>query len=155
MLEIIEGDRVGKRAILSMICSGMVFDAEREKILITRRDDNGLWCLPGGRMEPGESVAEACAREVLEETGLEVEVGKLTGVYSTPNRVVAYNDGNSYQPVVMNFEATIIGGGLTTSDETTACGFYSLAEMADMDVMESSLERIKDAVLGSDQAFVR
>ena len=155
MLEIIEGDRVGKRAILSMVCSGMVFDAEKEKILITRRDDNGRWCLPGGRMEPGESVAVACAREVLEETGLEVEVGKLTGVYSTPHRIAAYNDGNSYQPVVMNFEATVTGGELSISDETTDCGFYSLDEMADMDVMESSLERINDAVLRLDQAFVR
>ena len=105
-------------------------------------------------MEPGESVAEACAREVLKETGFEVEIGKLTGVYSTPHRIVVYNDGNSYQPGVMNFEAKVIGGELSTSDETTDCGFYSLAEMADMDVMETTLERIKDAVLGSDQAIV-
>jgi hypothetical protein len=85
---------------------------------------------------------------------LEVEVGKRTGVYSTPHRIVVYNDGNSYQPGVMNFEAKVIGGELSTSDETTDCGFYSLAEMADMDVMETTLERIKDAVLGSDQAIV-
>ena len=85
---------------------------------------------------------------------MEVEVGKRTGVYSTPHRIVVYNDGNSYQPGVMNFEAKVIGGELSTSDETTDCGFYSLAEMADMDVMETTLERIKDAVLGSDQAIV-
>ena len=48
----------------------------------------------------------------------------------------------------MNFEATTIGGVLSTSDENPTCCFYSLVEMPDMDVIASRLERIKDAVLG-------
>ena len=155
MLETIEGDRVGGRGQLIVVCSAIIFDNARERILITRREDNGLWCLPGGRMEPGESAVEACAREVVEETGLVVEVGQLTGIYSSPHRLVTYKDGNAFQSVVLSFEATPIGGELSTSDETTAYGYYSLTEMAEMDVMESSLERIEDAVLGLDQAFVR
>jgi 8-oxo-dGTP pyrophosphatase MutT (NUDIX family) len=50
----------------------MVFDEERTKVLLTRRTDNGRWCLPGGGIDSGESAAEACEREALEETGLVV-----------------------------------------------------------------------------------
>ena len=52
------GDRIGKMAKLRVGASAIIFDETREKILITRRTDNGLWCLPGGGMDPGESVME-------------------------------------------------------------------------------------------------
>lgn len=72
----------------------VIFDEAWEKILLTRRDDNGQWCLPGGQMEPGESAAECCEREVLEETGLRVHVRRLIGVFSSPDRLYTYPDGN-------------------------------------------------------------
>ena len=56
------------------------------EILLIQRADNGHWGLPGGHVEPGESVAQAAAREVLEETGCKIEVGRLIGVYSDPER---------------------------------------------------------------------
>ena len=133
----------------------MIFDPTRQKVLLTRRTDNGRWCLPGGGMDPGESASEACAREVLEETGLEVRVGRLIGVYTTPHRIVEYVDGNRIQPVALSFEAHPIGGGLSLSDETTEVGYFSLPEMETMDVMEHHHERILDAVAGLDAALVR
>ena len=54
------------------------------RILLQRRSDNGLWGLPGGSVEIGESVRDAIVREVREETGLTVEVLRLIGVYSDP-----------------------------------------------------------------------
>jgi ADP-ribose pyrophosphatase YjhB (NUDIX family) len=54
------------------------------RILLQRRSDNGLWGLPGGSVEIGESVRDAILREVREETGLSVEVVRLIGVYSDP-----------------------------------------------------------------------
>ena len=122
MSELIQGDRVARGATLRPGASVLIFDQRREQVLLTRRTDNGLWCLPGGGMDPGESAEEACIREALEETGLQVRVTKLVGVYTSPNIVVQYADGNRIQPVAFSFEAEIVGGELGLSDETTAYG---------------------------------
>ena len=124
----------------------MIFDQAREKVLLTRREDNGRWCLPGGGMDSGESAAEACAREVLEETGLQVLVTKLVGIYTTPDLLIEYPDGNKIQPVAFSFEAQVTGGELTLSEETTDFGYFTVAEMGTMDVMEHHLDRICDAI---------
>ena len=146
------GERIGKEGVLRPGASALVFDEAREKILLTRRADNGRWCLPGGEMDPGESAAEACAREVLEETGLEVQVTKLVGVYTTPDLLIEYPDGNKIQPVAFSFEVEITGGKLTLSDETTEFGWYTLAEMEAMDIMENHVQRIRDAVKNRPEA---
>jgi ADP-ribose pyrophosphatase YjhB (NUDIX family) len=112
MTKVLYGERLGKNGELRIGCSATIFDASRQKVLLTRRADNGLWCLPGGHMEPGESLAECCAREVLEETGLGIRVTRLTGVYSNPDQLVVYPDGSQAHFVVMNFEAEILGGEL-------------------------------------------
>ena len=81
-------------------------------LLLMRRSDNGDWGLPGGYVEIGESVAQAAAREVLEETGVRVEVGRLVGVYSDPSRqVIEYPDGRRVHAVNLCFEARPLGQG--------------------------------------------
>ncbi|HIM37825.1 MAG TPA: NUDIX domain-containing protein, partial [Dehalococcoidia bacterium] len=122
MSELVYGDRVGKDGRLRPGASAIIYGETKDYVLLTRRTDNGRWCLPGGGMDPGESAAEACAREVVEETGLIVRVGKLVGVYTTPNMVIVYADGNRIQPVAFSFEAEEIGGELGLSDETTEYG---------------------------------
>src|SRR5919202_1058485 len=52
------------------------------RILLTQREDFEVWCLPGGAVDDGESVADAAVREALEETGLHVELTRLVGIYS-------------------------------------------------------------------------
>ena len=155
MAKVIHGERIGRQGTLSVACSAAIFDPKRQKVLLTRRADNGRWCLPGGHMEPGESAVEACAREVWEETGLDVRIGKLTGIYTSPHRLIEYSDGRRYQRVALNFEAQPIGGELRVSNETTELGYFSLVEMSRLDVMENHLERITDAFAGVDAAFVR
>lgn len=54
------------------------------RVLLTRREDFDVWCLPGGQVDAGESLAEAARREVREETGLEVRIERLVGMYSGP-----------------------------------------------------------------------
>jgi 8-oxo-dGTP pyrophosphatase MutT (NUDIX family) len=140
------GEKVGKDGVLRVGASALIFDDAREKILMTQREDNSRWCLPGGGMDPGESAAEACVREVLEETGLEARVTRLIGIYTTPDLLIEYRGGNKIQPVTFSFEAEITGGELGLSDETIAFGWYTVAEIEAMDTLEHHLTRINDAV---------
>ena len=148
-------DRIGKQGRLVPACDAVIFDATREKVLLTRRSDNGQWCLPGGSMDPGESASECCAREVLEETGLVISVGRLIGVYSTPHRITEYADGNRKQALDLVFEAVRVGGELTVSDETTEVGYFSLEQMRSMEIMELYHERVNDAFASQEAAFLR
>ena len=102
------GDRIGKEGVLRIGASALIFDDSREKVLMTQREDNSRWCLPGGGMDPGESAAETCVREVLEETGLVVRVTRLVGIYTTPDILIEYRDGNKIQPVTFSFEAETV-----------------------------------------------
>jgi 8-oxo-dGTP pyrophosphatase MutT (NUDIX family) len=106
-------------------------------------------------MDPGESTAECCAREVLEETGLVVRVGKLIGVYTSPHHITEYVDGNRVQLVGLSFEAEPIGGELGLSDETTEVGYFSQEQMKSMDVMGPIYELVADAFADQEAAFVR
>jgi 8-oxo-dGTP pyrophosphatase MutT (NUDIX family) len=150
MTQVLYGPRLGKEGKLHVGCSALIFDSAREKVLLTQRADNGRWCLPGGQLEAGESVAEACEREAWEETGLKVRVKRLIGVYSNPDQLVVYPDGNKAFFVVMSFEAEIIGGELGLSNETTAYGYYSLAEMETMPMHGQHKDRVIDALLEAD-----
>lgn len=150
MTQVLYGNRLGKEGRLRLGCSATIFDSKREKVLLTRRADNGRWCLPGGHVESGESVAEACEREVLEETGLRVRVTRLIGVYSNPDQLVIYPDGNKAFFVVLGFEAGIVSGELTLSNETTAYGYFSLQEMESMPMHGQHKNRVEDAMLGGE-----
>ena len=97
-------------------------------------------------MDPGESAAETCVREVLEETGLVVRVTRLVGIYTTPDILIEYRDGNKIQPVTFSFEAEITGGTLGLREETIDFGWYTVAEIEAMDTLEHHLTRIHDAV---------
>ena len=154
-MKIIHGPRIGAGGRIALCTNAVVFDTAREKLLLTRRSDNGQWCLPGGHVDPGETVEESCVREVLEETGLRVRMKRLIGVYSSPDRVVDYGDGNRYQIVSLSFEAEVEGGTLSTSSETTASGFYSLEKIGGMDLMEHHRERIADALAANPAALLR
>lgn len=150
MSKVLFGPRLGKEGALRIGCSAVIFDENRQKVLLTRRTDNGRWCLPGGHMEPGESAAEACERETWEETGLKVCAKKLLGVYSNPDQLVIYSDGNKAFFVVLNFEVEVLEGTLGLSNETTDYGYFSLQEMDSMPMHGEHKSRVEDAMLGGD-----
>ena len=155
MAKIIQGNRVGKSGKLSVSSSAIIFDEARKKVLLTRRADNARWCIPGGRVDPGESVAEACIREIEEETGLKGEVTKLIGVYSNPHQILAYPDGNRWQVIAFTFEVKVVGGTLGLSDETTEVAYFSPEDIDKIDIMEDSVQRIKDALVDQEKTFIR
>lgn len=155
MTQVLYGERLGQEGKLRVGCSAVIFDAKREKALLTRRADNGRWCIPGGGLEAGESVEEACIREVWEETGLRVRVTRLIGVYSDPDQLVVYKDGNKAFFVVLSFEVEVIDGELGLSDETTEFGWFSLAEMDSMPMHDRHQQRVVDALLGQPEALIK
>lgn len=155
MVRIVLGERVGREGAVRVGCAACIFDDTRERLLLTRRSDNGRWCLPGGHMEPGETLAECVEREVWEETGLRVEAQRLIGVYSNPHVLLVYPDGNRTQIVAAVFEAGVLGGRLGVSDETTEADYFSRDEIALLDVMEHHRERIADAFAEAERSFVR
>jgi ADP-ribose pyrophosphatase YjhB (NUDIX family) len=125
-------------------------------VLLQRRDDNGKWGLPGGGVEPGESVRAAIVREVREETGLEVEPLRLIGVYSDPvnHQIITYPDGNVIHYVSTVFECAIRGGTLACGEESLELGFFA-PEALPADTMAISRIRIVDALARQVEAFVR
>jgi ADP-ribose pyrophosphatase YjhB (NUDIX family) len=155
MTKLIHGDRICKGADVLVGASAHIWDQTGEKILLTRREDNSRWCLPGGRLDSGESIKETCAREVLEETGLIVEVGHLIAVYTNPNMMLSYNEEHQFQMVSFHFNVSVTGGELSLSNETTDIGFFSLEEIGEMDLMEHHQQRIEDALLGKKETLVR
>lgn len=107
-----------------MSVAGVVID-EHDQVLITKRRDNGHWEAPGGILEPGETFEEGVAREVLEETGLQVEVERLTGAYLNRKRNI----------VALVYRCAPIGGA--KRDETSETTNVTWVERARIDTLMS------------------
>jgi len=154
MTQVLYGERISRQGEIRLGCSAAIFD-EQGRIFLTRRADNGQWCLPGGRMESGESVAEACEREVWEETGLHVRVTRLVGVYSHPDQLVIYPDGNKAHIVALHFAAEIISGTPALSNETTDFGYFTIDEIQNMEFLGRHKERIIDTIEMRPEALIK
>ena len=154
MTHILYGERIAKQGRLRLGCSAAIFD-EQGRVLLTKRRDNGQWCLPSGGVDPGESVAEACEREVVEETGLSVRVKRLVGVYSHPDQLTVYPDGNKFHIIALHLEAEIIGGELGLSDETSDFGYFTMEEIEGLDMLGRHKERILDTLANQKEAFIK
>ena len=100
------------------------------RIALVKRKDNELWALPGGGMELGESIEQGAVREVKEETGLDVEVDGLVGVYTNPQHVMAYDDGEVRQQFSLCFTTKLLGGELQFDDESTDIAWVAEGDLA-------------------------
>jgi ADP-ribose pyrophosphatase YjhB (NUDIX family) len=106
---------------------GVIVTDRQGQILLERRSDNGMWGLPGGGIEPGETVTDAALREVKEESGLVVSITGLLGVYSsvTEGRMVVYPDNGDRRHLVdVVVLADILSGTPTTSKESLELCFF-------------------------------
>ncbi len=115
---------------------------DRGHILMVHRTDNDLWALPGGAMDLGEHIGDAVVREVMEETGIEVEVTGVVGLYTNPNHVMAYDDGEVRQQCSICFTARMVGGNLSTSSETKQVRFVAPDQLDTLAIHPSMRLRI-------------
>ena len=104
--------------------TAFVLDADR-RVLLIRRTDNGLWALPGGAQDIGETVTEAAARETWEESGVEIEVVGLVGIYSNPRHVIAFSDGEVRQQFSICLRGRAVGGSTRPSDESSDVDWFA------------------------------
>jgi len=109
---------------------------DQQRVLLCHRRDHDLWNLPGGAMETGETPWQAVVREVKEETGLEVSVEKLLGVYSKPDK----------NEIVFSFLCQIVSGTVILTDEADQIEYYDPAQLP-ANTVPKQVERIKDAII--------
>ncbi|NHD16403.1 MULTISPECIES: NUDIX domain-containing protein [unclassified Actinopolyspora] len=112
------GDPNAPSANSLVVAVAVVVRDESGRVLLIERTDNGLWALPGGAQDLGETTREAAVREVAEETGLTVEVTDIVGIYSDPRHVIAYDDGEVRQEFSIVFTARPMEGRLRPSGES-------------------------------------
>ncbi len=119
----------------------MVAIVDAGRILLTKREDFEVWGLPGGHVDPGESLAAAGVREVLEETGLQVQLNRLVGVYSMPG----WGGGGSH---AILFAAVPVGGALQPqASEVVDIGFFEPNSLPEP-LLWWHRQRIRDALQG-------
>jgi ADP-ribose pyrophosphatase YjhB (NUDIX family) len=112
-------------------------------ILLIRRTDNGNLALPGGGMDLGESITHAAVREVKEETGLDVEITGLVGIYTNPHHLIEYtSDGEVRQEFSVVFTAKPTGGAPTTSSEASEVIWADPTDVAGIQMHPSMRQRI-------------
>lgn len=128
---------------------GVVIRGQGDTMLLEKRRDCGWWGLPGGRVEPGESLVEAAVREVREETGLTVEVTHLIGVYSNPDgRIVTYPDnGDVVQLIDVVVGARVLSGHVICSEESEELRFFAPSQLPEQ-IVPPARQPLADALEG-------
>lgn len=122
--------------------TAFVLDTD-DRVLMIRRTDSGLYAIPGGAQEVGETIGQTVVREVKEETGIDVEPTELIGVYSDPEHVIAFTDGEVRQEFSICFRARPVRGELRTSDESSEVLWVDRADLAGLDIHPSIRLRVE------------
>ncbi len=126
-------------------CVGAVVTDGQGRLLMIKRGHEpgaGLWSIPGGRIEPGETDAEALVREMFEETGLVVEVGSLIGSVQRPGLAGAVID-------IRDYAAMVTGGTLRPGDDAADARWVDLADLGSLAITEGLIEALTEwGVLG-------
>jgi ADP-ribose pyrophosphatase YjhB (NUDIX family) len=112
---------------------GLAYDAEGRLLLIRRRNDpgSGLWSVPGGRVEPGETDAQAVVREMAEETGLMVEPAELIGRVRRGPYAIA------------DYRCTVLGGALRAGDDATDARWCDAASLTALPLVPKLLDTLR------------
>jgi 8-oxo-dGTP pyrophosphatase MutT (NUDIX family) len=113
-------------------------------ILMIRRTDNGNWALPGGAIDLGESASQAAVRETREETGVDVEVTGLVGIYTNPRHVIEYtSNGEVRQEFAIVLRARPIDGVPTPTSEASEVTWVDPSDLSGLRIHPSTRRRLR------------
>ena len=121
-------------------CVGAVVTDAQARLLMIKRGHEpgaGLWSIPGGRIEPGETDAEALVREMLEETSLTVAPGRLLGRVQRPGPGGAVID-------IRDYAATVVGGTPRPGDDAADVRWVAAGELDSLEITEGLIEALTD-----------
>ncbi|MGC5332256.1 NUDIX hydrolase [Micromonospora sp. DT62] len=118
-----------------------VLDAQ-DRVLLIRRTDNGLWAIPGGAQDFGEYIAQTAVRETKEESGIDVEVTGIVGIYTDPKHVMSYSDGEVRQQFSICFRGRYISGKPTASSESSSVRWVNRGDLDALPIHPSMRLRI-------------
>jgi 8-oxo-dGTP diphosphatase len=112
---------------------GLLYDEEGRILLVRRRNDpgSGLWSVPGGRVEPGETDTQAVIREMAEETGLTVEPGALVGRVQRGPYAIA------------DYRCAVVGGSLHAADDATDARWCDAAALEDLPLVPLLMDTLR------------
>lgn len=127
---------------------------DKDRVLLIHRTDNDLWALPGGAQELGEYIAETVVRETREETGIEVKVVGLVGIYSNPNHVVAFTNGEVRQQFSICFRARPLAGEPAISSESSEVRWISRQDLDALSIHPSMRLRIDHGFENRPQPYI-
>lgn len=135
--------------------AAVIFNAQRQ-VLLVKRNDNGLWSLPSGHLEIGETVVEAIKREIQEELSLIVDVKKLIGVYSDPvSQVVSYPSGVTTHFITLSFLCCITGGCMQADNrEIAEAAFFETSHLP-TNILNMHPQWLTDALANQSFSFFR
>lgn len=127
---------------------------ETGKLLMIQRSDNDLWALPGGAQDIGETTRQAAIRETKEETGYDVEITGISGIYSDPRHVIAYDDGEVRQEFSIAFRGRVFGGDARSSSESKRVVWVSPEDVPNLKIDRSMRLRIEHGLQGRPEPYL-
>ena len=131
----------------SIVPSVTAVVVQHRELLLIHKVDNNRWALPGGAIDLGESSVQAAVRETQEETGIEIEILGLIGVYTDPRHVMRYDDGEVRQQFSLCFRGVPTGGSLRPQpSETKAVRWVPFDDLPDLDIHPSMRARIDNGL---------
>jgi ADP-ribose pyrophosphatase YjhB (NUDIX family) len=141
-------------ALIKAPAAGIVARDDQGRIMLVRRRDDGTWGIVGGWMSPGEGALEAAQRECLEESGYEVEVTGLLGVYSNPLEMRwTYPNGDQAEFVSVVFEARVTKQVSSLDGEALEIRFFAPEDLPEIRLNDRQM--VLDAVSSDPRPFIR
>lgn len=127
-----------------IVAAGSLVTNEKGEVLLVKNPHRG-WEFPGGQIENGEDLIQGVTREVFEESGIEIKVNRLAGVYSNTKSYLGWDD-KTFVPtkVIFDFLATVIGGELKCSEESIEVGWFKKNIVLDMIKEPWLIDRARD-----------